>query len=76
MRVTINITNHIADIKLNRPEKMNALDQDMFKAIIEAGENIKQDQTVRCVVLSGAGKCFCAGMDTENFNPPKQRRNF
>ena len=69
MRVTIKITNHIADIKLNRPEKMNALDQDMFKAIIEAGENIKQDQTVRCVVLSGACKCFCSGMDTENFNP-------
>lgn len=76
MRVTINITNHIADIKLNRPEKMNALDQDMFKAIIEAGENIKQDQTVRCVVLSGAGKCFCAGMDTENFNPQNKGEIF
>jgi enoyl-CoA hydratase/carnithine racemase len=76
MRVTINITNHIADIKLNRPEKMNALDQDMFKAIIEAGENIKQDQTVRCVVLSGAGKCFCSGMDTENFNPQNKGEIF
>jgi enoyl-CoA hydratase/carnithine racemase len=76
MRVTIKITNHIADIKLNRPEKMNALDQDMFKAIIEAGENIKQDQTVRCVVLSGAGKCFCSGMDTENFNPQNKGEIF
>ena len=76
MRVTLNITNHIADIKLNRPEKMNALDQDMFKAIVEAGESIKHDQTVRCVVLSGVGKCFCAGMDTVNFDPENKGEIF
>lgn len=76
MRVTLNITNHIADLKLNRPEKMNALDQDMFKAIVEAGESIKHDQTVRCVVLSGVGKCFCAGMDTVNFDPENKGEIF
>ena len=68
-RVTINIQNHIADVRLNRPEKMNALDEDMFKAIVEAGETVGNNPTVRCVVLSGEGKCFCAGMDTANFNP-------
>ncbi len=68
-RVTIKIDKHIADVKLNRPEKMNALDEDMFKAIVEAGEAVGNNPTVRCVVLSGAGRCFCAGMDTANFSP-------
>lgn len=68
-RVTIKIDKHIADVKLNRPEKMNALDENMFKAIVESGEAVRKDPTVRCVVLSGEGKCFCAGMDTANFSP-------
>ncbi len=68
-RVTINIVNHIADVRLNRPEKMNALDEAMFLAIIEAGESIRKNPSVRCVVLSGEGKAFCAGMDTANFSP-------
>ncbi|MCR9288576.1 MAG: crotonase/enoyl-CoA hydratase family protein [Bacteroidetes bacterium] len=69
MRVTINIKNHIADVRLNRPDKMNALDEEMFKAIIEAGETVGKNLSVRCVVLSGEGKAFCAGMDVANFNP-------
>jgi len=68
-RVKISINNHVADVRLNRPEKMNALDEDMFKAIVEAGEIVENNPTVRCVVLSGEGKCFCAGMDTANFSP-------
>lgn len=67
-RVTIKIDNQIADVKLNRPEKMNALDEDMFKAIVEAGKIVGNNPIVRCVVLSGEGKCFCAGMDTANFS--------
>lgn len=69
MRVTINIIDQIADVRLNRPEKMNALDEEMFKAIIEAGVTVGQNPAIRCVVLSGEGKAFCAGMDTSNFNP-------
>ena len=68
MRVTITISNHIADVRLNRPAKMNALDSEMFEAIIEAGENVAKNSGVRCVVLSGEGKAFCAGMDTANFS--------
>jgi len=71
-RVTINIKNHIADIKLNRPEKMNALDEAMFLAIIEAGEAIRKNQNVRCVVLSGVGKAFSVGMDTSNLGQAKE----
>lgn len=67
-RVTININNHIADVRLNRPEKMNALDEEMFQAIIAAGKTLEADSSVRCVVLSGEGRAFCAGIDLSNFD--------
>jgi len=58
----------VADVKLNRPEKMNALDGAMFNALIEAGETLKADKSVRAVVLSGEGRAFCAGLDFGSFN--------
>lgn len=68
-RVTIIIQNHIADVRLNRPDKMNALDEAMFNRLVEVGESISHDASVRCVVISGEGKAFCAGMDLSNFQP-------
>ena len=62
-RVTIATENHIAHVRLNRPEKMNALDPDMFQGIIEAGQELMEAQAVRAVVLSGEGRSFCAGLD-------------
>ncbi|ARN72720.1 crotonase/enoyl-CoA hydratase family protein [Oceanicoccus sagamiensis] len=55
----------IARVTLNRPDKMNALNLDLFKALAATGEAIKSDTRVRVVVLSGAGKAFCAGLDME-----------
>ncbi len=65
--VTVNIENHIADVRLNRPEKYNALSPDMFAAITEAGEALMKESNVRAVVLSGNGRGFCAGLDFESF---------
>ena len=62
-RIKIDIENHVAVVRLNRPEKMNALDQAMFDAIIDAGERLDADPKVRAVVLTGEGKGFCAGID-------------
>ncbi|MCU1392504.1 MAG: putative enoyl-CoA hydratase [Ilumatobacteraceae bacterium] len=62
-RVTISITDGIADVRLNRPDKRNALDNEMFRAIAAAGDQLKADPTVRVVVLSGNGASFCAGLD-------------
>jgi enoyl-CoA hydratase/carnithine racemase len=62
-RVTITIEGGIADVKMNRPEKRNALDPAMFTALAEAGERLKTESGVRVVVLSGEGKSFCAGLD-------------
>jgi enoyl-CoA hydratase/carnithine racemase len=57
----------IADVRLNRPDKMNALDGAMFKGIVDAGEALKGNREVRVVVLSGEGRGFCAGLDFSSF---------
>nr|WP_217808073.1 crotonase/enoyl-CoA hydratase family protein [Oceanibacterium hippocampi] len=53
---------HVVTLTLNRPEERNALSDDaMFDAIEDACRRINRDNTVRAVVLTGAGKSFCAG---------------
>src|SRR5271170_2272967 len=64
-RVTIEIADGVAEVTLNRPDKLNALDPAMFEAIIAAGESLGQTAGLRAVVLVGAGKGFCAGLDKE-----------
>ncbi|MBX3284279.1 MAG: crotonase/enoyl-CoA hydratase family protein [Actinobacteria bacterium] len=66
-RVTIDVQDGIADVRLNRPDKMNALDGAMFAAIVEAGDRLAADPSVRVVVLSGEGRGFCAGLDVGAF---------
>ena len=66
-RVSISIENGIADVRLNRPDKLNALDMAMFEALTEAGLSLAKDPKVRVVVLSGEGRAFCAGLDFESF---------
>lgn len=65
--VTIETKDGVADVRLNRPEKYNALSPDMFKAIIEAGQSLAEAKDVRAVVLSGNGRGFCAGLDMGSF---------
>lgn len=66
-RVKLDIEDHVATVTLARPEKRNAVDLEMFTAIKEAGRTIRDDQTVRAVVLTGAGDHFCAGIDISIF---------
>lgn len=66
-RVSINVSNGIADVRLNRPDKRNALDGAMFSALVEAGESLKSRNDIRAVVLSGEGASFCAGLDFSSF---------
>lgn len=65
--VTIDIQDGVADVRLNRVDKYNALSPDMFQAIIDAGESLADDRRVRAVVLSGNGRGFCAGLDMGSF---------
>jgi 2-(1,2-epoxy-1,2-dihydrophenyl)acetyl-CoA isomerase len=63
----------VATITLNRPEAYNALNValagDFFHATLEADE----DRVVRCIVITGAGKAFCAGGDVKDFNDNAHR---
>jgi len=64
--ISYQLENGIATVTLNRPDKMNALNQDLFEALIATGETIKADKRVRVVILRGAGNAFCAGLDMES----------
>ena len=66
-RVKIEIADGIAEVTLNRPDKLNALDPAMFEAIIAAGERLGRAAGLRAVVLTGAGRGFCSGLDKETF---------
>ncbi len=62
-RVAITVIDQIADVRLTRADKMNALDPAMFAAIGDAIDSLHDRADVRCVVLSGEGRAFCAGLD-------------
>jgi enoyl-CoA hydratase/carnithine racemase len=66
-RVTVSVEGGVADVRLNRPDKINALDVAMFTGLVETGEALKGDASVRAVVLSGEGRGFCAGLDFGSF---------
>jgi enoyl-CoA hydratase/carnithine racemase len=53
----------IADVRLNRTEKMNALSPEMWNAIVDAIDTLEATAGLRVVVLSGNGRAFCAGLD-------------
>ncbi|MBV8410517.1 MAG: crotonase/enoyl-CoA hydratase family protein [Alphaproteobacteria bacterium] len=66
-RVSIDLTDGVADVRLIRADKMNALDPAMFEGIIEAGDMLASMKGLRAVVLSGEGRAFCAGLDMASF---------
>src|SRR5260370_24178032 len=66
-RVSISISNGIADVRLVRADKMNALDAAMFDALVAATGRLAHEKGVRAVVLSGEGRAFCAGLDMGRF---------
>jgi enoyl-CoA hydratase/carnithine racemase len=66
-RVRIAVDGGIADVRLNRPDKLNAIDSAMFTALSEASAALAGRADVRVVVLSGNGRGFCAGLDTDSF---------
>lgn len=61
--LTLNIIDHVAHITLNRPEKRNALNKSLLIELKRAFLSCRNDSTIRAVLLTGAGKSFCAGAD-------------
>lgn len=72
-RVSISISEGVADVRLVRADKMNALDQAMFEALVAATERLSKEKGVRAVVLSGEGRAFCAGLDMGRFAAMKEK---
>jgi enoyl-CoA hydratase/carnithine racemase len=66
-RVALSIEEGVAEVRLDRPDKLNALDPAMFSALVEAGERLIRLTGLRAVVLHGAGRGFCAGLDMKTF---------
>lgn len=61
--VTLRIDGGIGHLVIDRPDKLNALDMDMVRALGARLDQIDADKSIRAVILSGAGKAFCAGGD-------------
>ena len=66
-RVRVVFDGGVAEVRLDRPDKLNALDPAMFEALIEAGEQLGRRKDLRAVVLHGAGRGFSAGLDMQTF---------
>lgn len=66
-RVLVDVSDHVAEVTLNRPAKHNALDFAMFEGISAAIDEVAANPSVRAVVLHGAGKSFCSGLDFPSF---------
>jgi enoyl-CoA hydratase/carnithine racemase len=66
-RLSVTLDRGVADVRLNRPDKMNALDPAMFRALAETAAALAAEPSLRAVVLSGEGRAFCAGLDFSSF---------
>ncbi len=68
--VLFEIKNGVAVITLNRPDKLNSFNREMALLLQEKLDQCNDDLSVRCVVITGAGKAFCAGQDLEEVVDP------
>ena len=65
----------IATITLDRPEKLNAYTTEMGEEVTHAFRSLQRDESVRVVILTGAGRAFCAGVDLEHLKAHDEDRN-
>ena len=65
--VLFEVNNGVATITLNRPDRYNAVNQDLVDGISNSLKKCEADQSIRAVVITGAGRGFCAGADMSVF---------
>jgi 2-(1,2-epoxy-1,2-dihydrophenyl)acetyl-CoA isomerase len=70
MELIITKSNGVATLKLNRPEVFNSFNQKMAFAFQKALDECEKDESVRCIVITGEGKAFCAGQDLAEATDP------
>ncbi len=66
--LTLTMHDHIATVSMNRPDAYNAVNEPLARQFLELITQVDEDPTVRCVVLTGTGKAFCAGGDVKDFH--------
>ena len=66
--VLLTMTGGVAEVRLNRPDRRNAVRDEMYDGLLRAAARLREDDSVRAIVLSGEGEAFCAGMDTSGFD--------
>lgn len=64
----------VATITLNRPESLNSMDKDLLDSLAAAGHELADDGDVRCVIITGAGRAFCAGGDVKGMASRPERQ--
>ena len=69
------VTGAVAHLQMNAPERLNALSDEMIAALHGALDEIAEDRSIRAVVLSGAGKAFCAGHDLKQMTAGRQNED-
>ena len=72
-RVKVTISEGVADVRLVRADKLNALDAAMFEALVATCDRLSREKGLRVVVLSGEGRAFCAGLDMGRFAAMKEK---
>ena len=65
--LTVERANHVATLTLSRPDAYNALNMPLGRELFEASLELDDDPDVRCIVITGAGRAFCAGGDVKDF---------
>src|SRR6202011_1910951 len=67
-------TGGVATLRLNRPEKLNAINLEMARALVQALLRAADDKNVHAVILTGEGRAFCAGGDLDRIRDARNRR--
>ena len=71
--ININVQDRVATITFNRPDKLNALNAELLSASIEALRGWSKDPDVGAIVVTGAGRAFCAGGDVSAMAQPSEQ---
>ena len=73
MPLSIAVEDHVATLTLNRPEAMNSIDPEMRQELHSAWKQIKEDDSIHVIILTGAGEqAFCTGSDLKKTMPPNE----